>query len=407
MTISVIDIGTTSIKTIIARKEPDSGELNVIGVSDIEDTGLRKSSIVDIDRTISTIKRSVEQAKLMAGIDVKNLHASIGGDSILGFTGKGVVVTSSSTPITDNDVMRVIESTKTNSNMDDEILHVLPISYNVDKHPDIMNPVGLRGKQLQAETLIIAVPTITLQNFSNAIERAGYIHDEFIVQQVAAYNSILDNEERELGVALIDIGGGTTKISVFYNNAMRYVATIRIGGDNITQDLSIGLRTPRTEAERIKKEQGNCMREMIDYSREITIPGVHDREDRKVSMEEIVNIIEPRVVEMMDLIQKSLYDSQLYGKLNTGIVLTGGTAALKGIKELAEKHLDVPVKIGYPKGLSGLSDNINHPKYAVSAGMVRYIDAYDTSVVSHRINKNDIRNKWTDIMNSIKEMFKL
>ncbi len=407
MTIAVIDIGTSTIKTLIAKEE-ENGQLNIIGFSRVKNTGLRKSNIVDIDTTISAVKRSVAEAELMAGVKNLPLYASIGGENVLGFTATGMVVISNSGGISHNDVLRVIEQTKTSTNMDDNILHILPVSYTVDEQPDIKNPVGLTGNKLQTETLIIAVPNITIQNFSSAIDRAGYNYEDFIVQHVAAYNSVLDSEEKELGVALVDIGGGTIKVSVFYNDSLRYVDTIKIGGDNITQDLSIGLRTPKEDAERIKTEYANCIKDFNDTSGEIIIPGIHDREDRKVTMDQIIDIVQPRVLEMLDLIKDSLHKSMLYDKLNTGIVLTGGTASLKGLRELSEKHLDIPVKIGYPRKLSGLADNIYDPSFAVATGMVVYVhDMMKKPRIMQKANNTNARDTFGKMMKSIKDLFNL
>lgn len=407
MTIAVVDIGTSSIKTLIAKEE-ESGQLNIIGFSRVRNTGLRKSNIVDIDTTISAIKRSVAEAELMAGIKNVPLYASIGGDNVLGFTATGMVVISGSGGISHNDVLRVIEQTKTSTNMDDNILHILPVTYTVDEHADIKNPVGLTGSKLQTETLIVAVPNITIQNFSNAIERAGYHYEDFIVQHVAAYNAVLDSEEKELGVALVDIGGGTIKISVFYNDSLRHVDTIKIGGDNITQDLSIGLRTPKQEAEKIKIEHGNCIKDFNDMSGEITIPGIHNRDSRTVTQDQIIDIVQPRVLEMLDLIKESLQKSMLYDRLNTGMVMTGGTALLNGLKELTQQHLDIPVKIGYPKKLSGLAENIYDPSFAVPIGMVIYVHEMmkkpQIMQKQPNVSAGDIFSK---MMKSIKDIFNL
>ncbi len=405
MTISVIDIGTSSVKTLIATI--DNNVPNVVGFSVVPNTGLRKSSIVDIDATISAIKKSITDAELMGDIKVEGLKASIGGEHVLGIPSKGLVVIGSNSGITKNDVIRVIDQTRTSTNMDDTILHILPISFTVDEQEDIKNPIGLIGQQLRAQTLIITVSSITLTNFSNAIERAGYELDEFIVQHVAACQSVLDKEERDLGVALVDIGGGTTKISVFLNDALQYVDTINVGGENITQDLSIGLRTPRNQAEKIKIENGYCMKDMVDITREITIPGVHDREDRKIRVESVIDIIEPRVNEIMELIRESLEKSGYMRKLNTGIVLTGGTALLNGIQEIAHRQLELPVKIGYPEKLNGIQDHINSPEFSVAIGMILHTfseQTYSNYSGNYSSNANSFIKK---TMKSIKELFNL
>lgn len=407
MAISVVDIGTSSIKTLITNIE-DSKEPNVVGFSNVPNTGMRKGGIVDIDATISAIKQSVTEAELMSGIKANHLYASIGGENVTGITGKGIVTISSSNGITWEDVIRVIDQTKITSNMDSDVLHILPTGYTVDEKTETKHPVGLTGNKLSAETMLIAVPHISIQNFSNAIERSGYECEDFIVQHVAAYNSVLDSEEKELGVCLVDIGGGTIKISIFHNDSLRYIDTISIGGENITQDLSIGLRTPRAEAEKIKIEHGSCSKELIDYTKSITIPGVNARDNREISIEKVVDIIEPRVAEMMELIRESIMRSTYMSKLNTGIVFTGGTANLRGLQKIAEQQLELPVKVGHPKRMQGLSDHINNPVYGVAVGMVMYI--YQERNRPHHIDSKramGVQKTFRKFTDNLKEMFKL
>jgi len=371
MTISVIDIGTSSIKTVISTVDVQH-MINIVGVSNIRHAGMKKGNIVDIEATVNAIHKSIQDAEMMAGMSADNLYVSIGGENVIGFSGKGIVAKSPSSEITIEDVVRVIDQTKITATMDNDILHTLPKEFTVDDLMSVKNPVGIVGSKLTAETMLIAVPHIMIQNFSNAIDRAGHKVNEFIVQHVASYHSVLDDEEKELGVALVDIGGGTVKVSIFFDDALRYIDTIAIGGEYITQDLSIGLRTPKAEAENIKIKYGSCLKDNINPDETVNIKGVNMRDERPVTMGNIVDYIKPRTDEIIELVQQSISRSGFMNKLNTGLVITGGSANLKNIKELTERKMNLPVKIGYPQKLSGISDMTNDPIFGVAIGMTLY-----------------------------------
>lgn len=406
MTISVIDIGTSSIKTVISTV--DSQRLiNVVGVSNVKHGGMKKGNIVDIEATVNAIHKSVQDAEMMAGMSADNLYASIGGENVIGFSGKGIVAKSPASEISIEDVVRVIDQTKITATMDNDILHTLPKEFTVDDLMSVKNPVGIVGSKLTAETMLIAVPHIMIQNFANAVDRAGHKVNEFIVQHVAGYNSVLDDEEKELGVALVDIGGGTVKVSIFFDEALRYIDTIAIGGEYITQDLSIGLRTPKAEAENIKIKYGSCLKDIINPDETVTIKGVNMREERPVTLGNIVDYVKPRTDEIIELVQQSISKSGFMNKLNTGLVLTGGSANLKGIKELAERKMNLPVKIGYPQKLAGISDMTNDPVFSVAIGMTLY--AYEDmrrSGGGEKKKKGGVNKQMNRVIGFFRDIFK-
>jgi len=372
MDITVLDIGTSGVKTLMASID-NNGSINVNGFANTKNHGMAKSRIVDIDLTISAIKESIQSAEIMAGKKADNLFVSIGSSDIIGISSKGIIATKhSNSEITSDDVLRVIAQAKVIL-IDSNILHVIPKEYNVDDQTNIKNPIGLLGSKLSAETMVIAVQNILIQNINNAVERSGFKVNELISQHVGAYTSVLDREEMDLGVALIDIGGGSTKISIFSDDALQFIDTIDIAGDHITKDISIGLRLTKNDSEAIKTKYGACIKDIVSGEETFTVPGLNDRESRSISTSNLFEIIAPRVDEIIEIVSKSLEKSNFFDKLNAGLVITGGTANLKGIKERFERKTNMPVKIGTPQRLSGITDNLNNPSFAVSVGMLIYV----------------------------------
>ncbi|MDD3804478.1 MAG: cell division protein FtsA [bacterium] len=408
MDITVLDIGTSSVKTLIAAID-ENGGINVSGFANAKNQGMAKSRIVDIDLTISAIKESVQSAEIMAGKKAENIFVSIGGSDTIGIASKGIIATKrAGGEITAEDVVRVIAQAKVVLTIDSNILHVIPKEFTVDDQTNIKNPVGLLGSKLSAETMVIAVQNILIQNINNAVERSGFKPSELISQHVAAYTSTLDREEMDLGVALIDIGGGSTKISVFNDDALRFIDTIDVAGDYITKDISIGLRLTRNDSESIKLKYGSCLKELVSSEETFTAPGLNDRESRTISTAELFEIVAPRVDEIIELASKSIEKSGLFHKLNAGIVLTGGTANLKGIKERFERKTNVPVKIGTPQRLSGITDNLNNPSFAVSVGMLLYAaDLFRQSGAPRTGGKISLDGSVSRFLNFFKDMFKL
>lgn len=408
MDITVLDIGTSSVKTLMATID-ENGGINVNGFANAKNGGMVKSRIVDIDQTISAIKESVQSAEIMAGKKAENLFVSIGGSDTIGISSKGIIATKhSGGEITQDDVVRVIAQAKVILTIDSNILHVIPKEFTVDDQSNIKNPVGLLGSKLSAETMVIAVQNILIQNMNNAVERSGFKISEMISQHVAAYNSVLDREEMDLGVALVDIGGGTTKISVFSEEALRFIDTLEVAGDHITKDISIGLRLTKNDSESIKLKYGSCIKELASSEETFTVPGLNDRESRSIAASNLFEIIAPRVDEIIELTQKSIEKSGLFNKLNAGIVITGGTANLRGIKERFERKTNLPVKIGNPQRLSGITDNLNNPSYAVSVGMLLYeAELFRQPGGARQKSSISFDGSFSKFINFFKDMFKL
>ncbi|HAV93020.1 TPA: cell division protein FtsA [candidate division WOR-3 bacterium] len=408
MDITVLDIGTSSVKTLMASLD-ENGSINVNGFANTKNSGMAKSRIVDIDLTIIAIKESIQSAEIMAGRKADNLFVSIGGSDTIGISSKGIIATKhSGGAITPEDVVRVIAQAKVVLTIDSNILHVIPKEYTVDDQTNIKNPVGLLGSKLSAETMVIAVQNILIQNINNAVERSGFKVNELISQHVAAFHSTLDREEMDLGVALIDIGGGSTKISIFNEDAIRYIDTIDVAGDHITKDISIGLRLTKNDSESIKLKHGACLKDLVSNEETFSAPGLNERESRTISTSDLFEIIAPRVDEIIELVSKSIEKSNMFDKLNAGIVLTGGTANLRGIKERFERKTNLPVKIGTPQRLSGITDNLNNPSFAVSVGMLLYATEMFRQTGGSLSKKNlSFDGSINRFMNFFKDMFKL
>ncbi len=404
--ITVLDIGTSSIKTLIATIE-EGNTINLRGVGESSKHKMSKSKITDVESTVSAIKDSIMKAELMSGFQSNNIFASIGGAETKGITGKGTIaLPKQNSIITEQDILRAINQSKVMSIGDNPILHVIPKNFTIDTQENIKNPIGLIGSKLLCETMVISIPSLILQNYNNVIERAGFRIEEYISQHIAAAHSVLSEEEKELGVAVIDIGGGTTKITVYIDSAITEIDTIEIAGATITKDISIGLRLTTNESERIKKKYGNCIKEKINPEEKFKVQGLTENEEREISSLNLYDIIAPRVDELMDYIQNSLSSAQVFDKLNAGIVLTGGTANLAGIKERFEKRIKLPTKIGYPKLNVGMSEQIKDPSFAVSCGILEYI--LPNFSTKERIGRKGIKIKqFSKMLSSIKDLFKL
>ncbi|HAF08056.1 MAG: cell division protein FtsA [bacterium] len=407
MVITVLDIGTSTIKTLIASLEEEN-TINLRGVGESSKHKMFKSKITDVESTVAAIKDSMLKAEVMAGIRPDNLFASIGGVETKGITGKGTIaLPKQNSIITENDVLRAINQSKVMSIGDNPILHVIERNFTVDTQENIKNPVGLIGSKLLCETMVITIPSLIIQNYSNVIERAGYRVEDYVSQHIAASYSILSEEEKELGVALIDIGGGTTKITVFTDSVIREIDTIEIGGANITKDISIGLRLTNNDSENLKKKYGSCIKDNLNADEKFKVKGLTDNEEREISTVELYEIIAPRVDELIEFIQQSLASSQLFDKLNAGIVLTGGTANLKGIKDRFERKMNIPTKIGYPKLNVGMSEQIKDPSFSVACGILEYVTPKFLNKNYSRKKKMDISGFFSKTFETIKDLFKL
>lgn len=368
-----LDIGTTKIAAVVGRRD-EHGQLNILGVGHSPSDGLRRGVVINIRKTIQSIKKAVEDAELMCGHKITTVYAGIAGDHIRSINSKGVIAVSSKDKIiTEEDVVRVIDAAKAIAlPMDREILHVLPQEFVVDEQEGIKSPVGMAGTRLEAEVHIVTAAAASAQNIVNCIHEAGYEVADIVLEPYASSLAVLDNDERELGVAIVDIGGGTTDIALFFDGSIRYTSVIGLGGQHITNDISQGLRTSAEQAEEIKKKYGVALQTLIKDDELIKVPGVAGRQTREVSRLLLSGIIQPRMEEMLQLAMKEMEKSKIVEFLGAGIVLTGGAALLEGIVNLAERTMGLPVKIGKPRVSGGLEDSVDSPMYATGVGLIHY-----------------------------------
>ena len=368
-----LDIGTTKIGVIIAEAGP-TGDLKIVGVGSSPSDGLRKGVVVNIDKTVKSIQKAVEEAELMAGVDVGAVYVGIAGDHIKSINSRGVIAVSrSDNEITRHDVDRVIEAARAVAiPLDREMLHVLPQDFVVDEQPGIKDPVGMSGVRLEGDVHIVTAAVTSVQNLQKSVEKAGLRAAGIVLEPLASAFAVLEADERELGCAVIDIGGGTTDVIVFVEDSVRHTASIGLGGRNVTNDLAIGIRTPLEKAEEIKRAFGTCLRGGPGDNDYIPVPGVGGREDREVSRAVLASIIEPRMREIFTLALRELQKNRHLDTLGAGIILTGGSSMLHGAAELAEQVFGMPVKVASPKGFGGLTDAASTPVHATGVGLVRY-----------------------------------
>ncbi|MBD3240953.1 MAG: cell division protein FtsA [Chitinivibrionales bacterium] len=368
-----LDVGTTKIACIIAELDT-AGELKIIGVGVSPSDGLRKGVVVNIDKTVRSIQKAVEEAELMAGVDVEPVYVGIAGDHIRSINSKGVVAISREDhEITELDVVRAIDAAKAVSiPMDREILHVIPQEFIVDDQKGIKDPIGMSGVRLETQVHIITGAVTSAQNIYKSVDKAGLKVADLVLEPLASCRSVLAPDEKELGVALVDMGGGTTDIAIYFDESIRHTAVVGLGGKNVTSDIAIGMRTPLDRAEEIKKKYGCAYAPLVKGDERFSVPGVGGREQREASKAVLASIIEPRVEEILSLALREIKRTEYADMLGAGVVLTGGGALLEGIQELAEKVLEMPVKIGMPTGFGGLREAASSPIHATGVGLCMY-----------------------------------
>jgi cell division protein FtsA len=372
-----LDIGTTKIVCLVAEKAED-GRLNILARGESKSEGLRKGVVVNIESTANAIREAVENAEKLTKVDVEEVYVGIAGEHISSKASSGMVTISGANKIVSkDDVHRVIEAAKTiNVPSDRQIIHVIPLEYSIDGHDGILQPVGMSGMRLTSDIHIVTASKSAMQNLKNSVQKAGLKIAEFVLEPFASSYAVLDEDEKQLGVCLIDIGGGTTDIAMYFEGNLRYTSVVPLGGHSITNDLSLGLKTPFENAEKIKTKYGIAHIDLI-YGEDniIEIPGIGGREATRINRSLISQIIQPRVEELFELALLEMKKSEYYELMSAGIVLTGGASQLEGMAELAHQVLGLPVKIEIPKGIGGLVDAVNEPKYATSVGLVKYAEA--------------------------------
>ena len=371
--ITGLDIGTTKIGCIIAEaKGPD--ELNIIGVAKGPSDGLRYGVVVNVEKTVRSIKNTIQQAEAMADVEVDTVFAGIAGDHIRSINGRGVVAISGPNgEVSTDDVRRVVDAAKAVAlPIDREIIHILPQEFIVDEHRGIREPVGMAGVRLEAEVHIVTGAIASAQNIHRSIEKAGYGVADIVLEPLASSFSVLSEDEKELGVVVVDLGGGTTDIAMFYEGCIRSTSAVALGGRNVTNDIAIVLRTPTENAELLKIHHGTAIHSSENKDETVEVPGVNQRSPRRISKSLLVDIIQPRMAEMLTLVYQEIKKSDFINLMTTGVVITGGGALLPGTIELAEEIFNMPIKLGIPTGFGGLVEEAKMPQYATGVGLVQY-----------------------------------
>jgi cell division protein FtsA len=364
-----LDIGTSKVAALVAELRPD-GTLDILGLGSHDSKGLKKGVVVNIEATVAAIQRALEEAELMADCKIASAYAGIAGSHIRSFNSTGMVAVKDR-EVSALDVERAIETAKAVSiPTDQQILHVLRQEFIIDGQEDVREPIGMSGVRLEVKVHIVTGAVSAAQNIVKCVRRCGLEVNDLILQPLASSRAVLSEDEKDLGVCLVDVGGGTTDVAVFTQGAIRHTAVIPIAGDQITNDIAMALRTPTAEAEAIKTRHGVALRQLAGANEMIEVPGIGDRTPRVLSRQTLAEVIEPRVEELFTLVQQVLRESGFEELLSSGIVLTGGSSVMQGMVELGEEIYHMPVRVGVPRYSGGLADVVRNPRYATGVGLL-------------------------------------
>jgi cell division protein FtsA len=364
-----LDIGTSKVAALVAELAPD-GALEVLGMGSHDSRGLKKGVVVNIESTVAGIQRALEEAELMADCKIASAYTGIAGSHIRSFNSTGMVAVKDR-EVSSVDVERAIHTARAvNIPTDQQILHVLRQEFIIDGQEDVREPVGMSGVRLEVKVHIVTGAVSAAQNIVKCVRRCGLDVNDLVLQPLASARAVLSDDERDLGVCLVDIGGGTTDLAIFTHGAIRHTAVIPIAGDQITNDIAMALRTPTAEAEAIKLRHGVALRQLADANEMIEVPGIGDRPPRVMSRQTLAEVIEPRAEELFSLVQQVLRESGYEELLSSGIVLTGGSALMQGMTELGEEIFHMPVRIGVPRYTGGLAEVVRSPRYATAMGLL-------------------------------------
>lgn len=368
-----LDVGTSKIAAIVGEMM-DDGTVEVIGLGSSESRGIRRGAVVNLETAVESIKKAIEEAELMAGVEIDSVHLTVSGSHIKGFNSRGVIaVAGKNREITRDDVRRAIEAARAVAlPTGREILHVLPQDFVIDDQDGVGAPVGMTGARLEVNVHIVTGAASATQNLVACVNRAGISVADTVVSQLAASESVLTADEKDLGVAVLDVGGGTTDLAIFERGSLWHTAVLNIGGDHFTNDIAVGLRTPIPDAEKIKRRSGCALSALIDEEETIEVASVGGRRPRVMARRILSEILQPRAEEIFhqawDEIRRAGYERSL----NSGIVLTGGGSILEGMPEIAEQIFDLPIRRGWPSSAGGLADHVNTPTLATAVGLVQY-----------------------------------
>jgi cell division protein FtsA len=364
-----LDIGTSKVACLVSEIGPD-GSLEILGMGSHESKGLKKGVVVNIEATVAAIQRALEEAELMADCKITSAYVGIAGSHIRSFNSTGMVAVKDR-EVGALDVDRALETARAvNIPTDQQILHVLRQEFIIDGQEDVREPIGMSGVRLEVKVHIVTGAVSAAQNIIKCVRRCGIEVKDLILQPLASSRAVLSEDEKDLGVCLLDIGGGTTDIAIFTHGAIRHTAVVPIAGDQITNDIAMALRTPTADAEAIKVRHGVALRQLADPNQMLDVPGIGERGARSLSRQTLAEVIEPRVEELYSLVQQVLRESGFEELLSSGLVLTGGSAVMRGMVELGEEIFHMPVRIGVPRYAGGLADVVRAPRYATAVGLL-------------------------------------
>jgi len=366
-----LDIGTSKVVAIVGEVSPE-GKLEIVGIGSHGSKGLKKGVVVNIDSTVQSIQRAIEEAELMAGCQIQSVYAGIAGSHIRSMGSHGIVAIRDG-EVYQPDIERVIDAAQAVAiPADQKILHILPQEFIIDAQEGVKEPLGMSGVRLEAKVHLVTCAVNAAQNIEKCIKQCGLGVDDIILEQLASSYSVLTEDEKDLGVCLVDIGGGTSDIAIFTEGAIKHTAVIPIAGDQVTNDIAMALRTPTQNAEEIKIKYACALASLAGDNETIKVPSVGERDDRSLSRQALAEVVEPRYEELFTLIQAELRRSGFEELIPAGVVLTGGTSKMEGVVELAEEIFHMPVSIGKPKQVSGLADIVRNPIYATAVGLLQY-----------------------------------
>ena len=366
-----LDIGTSKVVAIVGEIV-DDGSLNIIGIGSHRSRGLKKGTVVNIESTVESIQHAIAEAEMMAGCQIHSVYAGIAGSHIRSMNSHGIVAIRDG-EVERADIERVIDAAQAVAiPADQKVLHILPQEYLIDAQEGVKEPLGMSGVRLEAKVHLVTCAINAVQNIEKCIKRCNLAVDEIILEQLASAYSVLTEDEKELGVCLVDIGGGTSDIAIFTEGAIRYTGVIPIAGDQVTNDIAMALRTPTDDADGIKVKYACALTQLVNGADSIKVPSVGDRPPRELSRQALAEVVEPRYVELFTLVQQELQRSGFQYMLAAGIVLTGGTSKMEGVVDLAEEIFHAPVRIGAPHNVDGLADIVRNPIYSTGVGLLLY-----------------------------------
>ncbi len=366
-----LDIGTSKVVAIVGKRT-DDGQVEIVGIGSHASKGLKRGVVVNIETTVNAIQRAIEEAELMAGCQIHSVYAGIAGSHIRSMNSHGIVAVRDR-EVVQADIDRVIDAAQAVAiPADQKILHILPQEYVIDSQEGIKEPLGMSGVRLEAKVHLVTCAVNAAQNIEKCVQKCGLDVDDIILEQLASSYAVLTDDEKELGVCVVDIGGGTTDIAIFTGGSIRHTAVIPIAGDQVTNDIAMALRTPTQNAEEIKIKYACALTQLAGAEETIKVPSVGDRPPRDLSRQALAEVVEPRYEELFTLIQSELRRSGFEDVIAAGIVLTGGTSKMEGVVELAEEIFHMPVRLASPQGVTGLSDVVNNPMYATGVGLLMY-----------------------------------